>query len=93
MSGLLVACIMVKSCKLLSKNSNFKFVFEVAAHIALDLDGHFSDHFYAAVATFGGRSGKEKFKVCCRSQFYIFFNNNFKFSRLPKIKRPLGHQG
>ena len=72
MSGLLVACVMVKSCKLLSKNSNFKFVFEVAAHIALDLDGHFSDHFYAAVATFGGRSGKEKFKVCCRSQFYIY---------------------
>jgi hypothetical protein len=36
MSGLMVACDMVKSCKLLSKNSNFNFVFKVAAHIALE---------------------------------------------------------
>ena len=69
-------------------------LFLKSLHTSLwNIDGHFSDHFYAAVATFGGRSGKEKFKVCCRSQFYIFFNNNFKFSRFPKIKRPLGHQG
>jgi hypothetical protein len=32
----MVACDMVKSCKLLSKNSNFNFVFKVAAHIALE---------------------------------------------------------
>jgi hypothetical protein len=85
MSGLLVACVMVKSCKLLSKNSNFN-LFLKSLHTSLwNIDGHFSDHFYAAVATFGGRSGKEKFKVCCRSQFYIYLiiiSNSLGYQKL-----------